>query len=459
MIIFWGSEARTIEMLDPHFCICGTTNSGKTLLLRTMMKSVFSGDQGNARCKGIIFDPKLEFYPILRSFGVSREQIVVLNPFDFRAVSWHVAADIDGPASALSLASVLVPETSHTNPFFEVASRQILSSVFLSLHQTRKIDWSLLDAIDACSNISKLSELFSKSSEGVSNIGRIYLNGGKTTQDILATLLSKLEPFRNIAELWQTRPEKRISFKDWVVSPSPSVLLLASDDANRAGLDPINRAIFERLAELLTGRSQSSVLPSEQTWIFLDELRLLGKLEQLDRLLLKGRSLGLHVVLAFQDIQGIRHVYGELVADEMIGQCLNIALLRMGNPATQTWAASVVGESLRRENSGKPLIGMAPLPPITYQPIVNSSIFRKLPMPTKTSGISGVFITGGDVCIHVSKVLQEEISRSGVEIVPPNPRDVTTIRTKVDNPVSATLLQGLLTNPSSDPLDAGFIPR
>lgn len=53
--------------------------------------------------------------------------------------------------------------------------------------------------------------------------------------------------------------------------------------------------------------------------MFLDELRDLGRLDALNRLLLKGRSKNVSVVLGFQDIEGLREVYGDKVANEIVG--------------------------------------------------------------------------------------------------------------------------------------------
>ena len=86
----------------------------------------------------------------------------------------------------------------------------------------------------------------------------------------------------------------------------------------RQSLDAINQAIFKRAAELLLAQDES---PERETWIILDELREAGKLDGLTSLLSKGRSFGARVVVGFQDIEGLRAVYGEKEANEMPPDC------------------------------------------------------------------------------------------------------------------------------------------
>jgi hypothetical protein len=50
------------------------------------------------------------------------------------------------------------------------------------------------------------------------------------------------------------------------------------------------------------------------------------------------------VFLTFQEIEGLREVYGEKVAHEITGQCANKVFLRLGSPQTAEWASSFFGE-------------------------------------------------------------------------------------------------------------------
>jgi len=117
--------------------------------------------------------------------------------------------------------------------------------------------------------------------------------------------------------------------------------VLGNDEATRTALDAINQVIFKRLSELILAQTESE---SRRTWTFLDELRQAGKLEGLSSLLTKGRSKGACVVLGYQDIEGLRDVYGTQLANEIAGQCSNKAVLRCDSPDTARWASALFGQ-------------------------------------------------------------------------------------------------------------------
>ena len=138
----------------------------------------------------------------------------------------------------------------------------------------------------------------------------------------MSTVATKLQRYEFIAAAWSHASEK-ISLKDWV--EGEYILLLGNDEATRTALDAINQVIFRRVSELILNQSESE---TRRTWVFLDEVREMGHLEGLSRLLTKGRSKGCSIVLGFQDIEGLRDVYGQKIAAEITGQCSNKAILR-----------------------------------------------------------------------------------------------------------------------------------
>ncbi len=91
-----------------------------------------------------------------------------------------------------------------------------------------------------------------------------------------------------IAASWE-RSSRSISLREWL--ETESILILGNDEATRTALDAINQVIFKRLSELVLAQSESES-ETRRTWIFLDELRQGGRLEELSALLTKGRSKG-----------------------------------------------------------------------------------------------------------------------------------------------------------------------
>jgi type IV secretory pathway TraG/TraD family ATPase VirD4 len=119
------------------------------------------------------------------------------------------------------------------------------------------------------------------------------------------------------------------------------VLVLGNDDSVRAAMDAINQVLFQRASELVLRKPNSW---SRRSWFFLDEVREAGKLAGLPRLMNKGRSKGVCVALGFQDIHGMKSVYGAELALELVGQCSNKVLLRLESAETAKWASETVGQ-------------------------------------------------------------------------------------------------------------------
>jgi hypothetical protein len=129
------------------------------------------------------------------------------------------------------------------------------------------------------------------------------------------------------------------------------MLVLGNHPSNRAALVAINKAIFRRITDLLLTQSDehNHSVTGRKTWLFIDEAREAGALDGLSSLLNQGRSKGVCTVLGFQDIEGLRAVYGQSLASELVGECDNKTVLRTDSAVTAKWAEEHFGQSLIRE--------------------------------------------------------------------------------------------------------------
>lgn len=145
-----------------------------------------------------------------------------------------------------------------------------------------------------------------------------------TLQNILSAIATHMGPYRAIAAAWYQAAQagRTFSLNDWI--SHPRVLVLGEDETNRAALAAVNRLIFTRATELLLNQPERC---RTSTWVFLDELRDLGRLDALNRLLLKGRSKNVSVVLGFQDIEGLREVYGDKIQSDAISRCVQLMVI------------------------------------------------------------------------------------------------------------------------------------
>jgi len=361
-----------------HFLVVGASGSGKTTIINNLMASAM---QPGVTRQALVYDPKQEIVPLLYSLNQCSAEAVasgkapvrLLNPFDKRCCAWDMAADIDSPVAARQLATILVPDgasESGGETFFTNAVRDILAGVIMVLMECvpNPKAWTFRDVVLAMLYEPYLNFLFEfdKARSGkpfpvVQRLRGSYLNGDpRTNSNIRASINAKLAIYEPIAAVWHrvapaTNSSAKFSLADWANRDSEEVLVLGNDEAARAALDAVNQAIFKRATELVLAREEQTQsdrkVGNRQVWFFLDEVREAGRLDGLSRLLTKGRSKGACIVLGFQDIDGLRDVYGSEVANEICAQCNNIAVLRVNSPSTADWASDLFGRRLAESRS------------------------------------------------------------------------------------------------------------
>lgn len=390
-LIPWGGQLFPSDfgpMLDHNFCVLGCPGSGKTLMIRMLMAAVLrcqTQRQGVfPRFRSIIFDPKRDMVPVLLGMGIPEGHIAILNPFDARATYWDVAEDIQNDADILQLAAAIVPVADNThNEFFYTAAQRLVVGVLTTFVEQRRArgaghSWTLNDVVEVCSGQASREAVLKGSLSGRQALEMFFADdasgarGQARAQDILMTLETRLMKLRPIAaamaRLGKVQGRKPVSVRAWAKAGAAStnlqlqdgdpqrLLILGWDARFSEVLDPLNRLIMQRAMEQLLQRPEER--PRDLTWFFLDEVRLVGKMESLPKLVVGGRSKGVHVVLGFQDIAGMREVYGEDLTDELVGNCGNLALLRTSSPTSMNWAA---------ERAGRVEEFMTPPPSMAYQ--------------------------------------------------------------------------------------------
>jgi hypothetical protein len=221
----------------------------------------------------------------------------------------------------------------------------------------------------------------------------------------MATIQAALRPFRDIAIQWQRAPRK-ISLGEWLHSQHDSVLVLGSAETSATAVEALNALLFKRLSQMILEEEQEiGQSDPRRIWIILDEFVRAGRLPGTVELATKGRSKGAAMVLGFQDLDGLRAVYGREVAHEILGQCSNIALLRMNSTETAEWASDVVGEYRSRDrrhstSSGTNVSrdtsisnGQSADESLVDRRIVLPSYFQRITPVSKGHGIGGIFLT------------------------------------------------------------------
>jgi hypothetical protein len=373
-----------------HFAVIGATGSGKTITLRLLMQRVLVGVEPGSGRRAIVYDAKQDTLGLLAGMGL-RCPIHILHPLDSRGVGWDIARDCTSPTTALQMATSFIPVEEGANRFFSDAARDLFAAVLVALMKAAPGRWTLRDVVLVMKQPLHLRALLGSRPETMDRLH--YFDEPRVFQNIYSTLAATMAWYEPIAAAWSTAGN-RISLEGWL--QEESVLVLPNDEAVRTPLEVLNRVLFKRFTELALGQQEAE---GPRTWVFLDEVREAGKLDGLGRLLTKGRSKGVVVVLGFQDIEGLRAVYGDKEANELVGQCANKAILRLESPETAAWASQLFGEWEGYERTRGESVGLTTGPTTTTndQVVRRSAVLPSqllgLPRCAPECGLSGYYLS------------------------------------------------------------------
>ena len=393
----WLSEARATG----HWLCTGTTGSGKTMVLRLLLESVFRLIRPGSDTRAIVFDAKSDTGALCRHLGV-KAKVFSLNPFEqssefVTAVAWNMGKDVTSPSRAQNSATSMLPapKGGGNNQYFIDAARQVVTGVIESFIRHSGEDWTFSDLVFTCLSQERIEEVLRRDSSGRDVLDGFF-GDDKTAYQVFTTVCSRMSYYRPVAALWQ-RAEEKISIREWL--NEESVLLLGTTATAKTSLDAINEQVFRILTEEVDVQPNSS---TRRTWVVIDEARLAGpllKAELLPFLAVKGRSRGVCLALAFQDTEGLREAASPRLADELIAQMSNKAFLRQESEASATFCSKQLGQAevlqyfasdnsgLTQSVSGQRVVRDAVLP----------SEFLQIPPSSPANGITGYFVSPGQV--------------------------------------------------------------
>jgi type IV secretory pathway TraG/TraD family ATPase VirD4 len=406
--IYWGGITLPTEAATQNFLFVGQIKSGKTVSLKHLMAQVLPniGREAND-LRALVYDAKGDMvsflYALLSADGhpSPEKAIKILNPFDARCVAWNIARDVTEPAHVQTIASIIIPQDTGQNRFFSDAARQLLEGVIMAFilisrrEKQGQLHWTLRDVCLALREEKTLKTLLSKYDE--TRHLTAYLD--RTNNEVLATVKAYISPFEIVAAAWDGREKEGFSLREWRDDPQGTIIVLGRDPEAKASVEGINRVIFERLTQVILKGTETS---KPRTWLFLDEFSKMGLLTGFDDLITNGRSKGAAIALAFQNIQGVKAVYGEEIADEIISECGSKVFLKCDG-AVARWASEEIGKEVktRTESSTQAGSGGASNAQFSRQEterqeegqICFPSDFAALPIAGQRNGVEGYYYT------------------------------------------------------------------
>ncbi|RYE15390.1 MAG: DUF87 domain-containing protein [Rickettsiales bacterium] len=274
-----------------HFLITGTTGSGKTNFFNTILPQIRRKKQ-----KAIIIDTTGEY--VSKYYDKNRD--IIINPFDSRSAKWSIWAECKSREQFDMLATSLIPDNKHSDPFWVKNSRSLLAFAAHKTMNVGKIKY-LLDIL-LVKPLKEIQSFFLDST--LSSL--MSLENEKTTLSLRATLASYLKCLEYTNDY-----EDSFSIKEWIKDDNDGWLFLTSMPDQRETLKPLLSSLFDIAVSSLMTLSPNK---NRRCWFIVDELASLQMLPSLPTALAEIRKYGGCIMSGTQSIHQIKEIYGHNIA-------------------------------------------------------------------------------------------------------------------------------------------------
>ncbi len=313
-----------------HCKLIGTTGTGKTTAISELLRRALArGD------RAIIADPDAGY---LDRFYAPARGDQILNPFDARAASWDLFAEMTEAFHADEVARALIPDAEGSGREWSGYARTFLASVLRQLQATPRANLEELYRLLLVAEARELSALL----EGTP--AQPFLEPGN--ERMFGSLRSVTANATRALDYLRAQRAAPLAVRQWVRSGTGVLFLPYKADqiaALRSAISAwLRLAIFQTLSlDPLTDPA------ARRLWFVVDELDALGTIDGLNDALARLRKFGGRCVLGFQSIAQVSSVYGAGPAQTLVENCANTLILRCSasdGGGTARFASRLVGE-------------------------------------------------------------------------------------------------------------------
>ena len=352
--------------LEPvHFFLVGTTGSGKTVILKTILDEVERDGQ-----RVIAIDSGADL--VSRYHNPDRGD-VILNPLDKRCVAWSPFAEIRNLADCVAIATSICPTAEGADKIWSQSAKIFIAAIFQVLSQhplsrdevearmprlVIKVEGEKVEESDE-DYAARIDKFMSKlpptngnfmywSSSAEVEALRVLLAGTQASPyvamgnermfgSIRATAMERLAAYFLLDP--KAGPEA-FSIREFVANDGDAWLFATYLDDQLNLLKDFIATVIDIAAVATLSLSQSS---SRRVVFSLDEFDSIGKVDSVLMLLAKGRKYGGMVIIGIQTTAQLYKNYGQDAAKSILGLFGTWFINRTPEPDTAKYVSGVLG--------------------------------------------------------------------------------------------------------------------
>lgn len=321
-----------------HFLVTGSTGSGKTNLINTLLPQVRT-----AKHPAIVVDQTGEM--IERYYNPNRGDII-FNPLDARSHSWDFWQDATSNVAIGEVdprlekfAKVLFSFDKRgtgggNDQFWQNSSEILFTSCVESLIKKNRRTITALKKILTKVNRQDLASLL----QGTRAARYFSKQNTTTAESILSVMTTGVRPICLLQD-----SNKQFSLKQYfgnVEKGSNSWIFLASSPSQREVTLPLLACILELAVSYLI---ETGINEQRRMWFIIDELASLGRLNSLSSLLAESRKYGGCVLAATQSLNQLFDRYGHYAGSTLFDQFATKFMFRSTDPSTARLITDIFG--------------------------------------------------------------------------------------------------------------------
>lgn len=319
--IMIGHMPMPLHLENRNTMICASTGSGKSITIEGMIAAAVK-----RRDKMAIIDPNGDFYS---KFSFPGD--VILNPYDARSAGWSVFNEIRGAHDFERMAKSIIPPVNDPNEEQWCGyARDVLADTMRRLNELGRPDQAELVELLTDSDVEKLKTFL----HGTRSHGYFRQNAEKAVASIRFLLNKYVRGMGGLSK-------GDFSLYRWIHDPEAGNLFITWREDMRSSQKPLVATWIDTICATILSHEPRT---AKRTWLFLDELESLGRLESFVPAATKGRKHGLRIVATIQDWAQLDETYGRDSAKTLLACFRNYVIFGASNAYNSDKASEILGD-------------------------------------------------------------------------------------------------------------------